>query len=94
MPYIIQREQEGTFKELNALQRKEGWYIHGNPSVLLRGDDLTRSQFYERMIRNSVYCPDECRALEEKPPIPGGYGKKFLVTKNFGSLEAVVEGRE
>lgn len=92
MPYIIQREQEGTYKELNALQRKDGWYIHGNPSVLLRGDDLTRSQFYERMIRNTVYCPDECRALEEKPPIPGGYGKRFLTTKNYASLEAVLEG--
>lgn len=92
MPYIIQREQEGTYKELNALQRKDGWYIHGNPSVLLRGDDQTRSQFYERMIRNTVYCPDECRALEEKPPIPGGYGKRFLTTKNYASLEAVLEG--
>lgn len=92
MPYIIQREQEGTYKELTALQRKDGWYIHGNPSVLLRGDDKSRSEFYERMIRNTVYCPDECRALEEKPPIPGGYGKRFLTTKNYASLEAVLEG--
>lgn len=92
MPYIIQREQEGSYKELNALQRKDGWYIHGNPSVLLRGDDKSRSEFYERMIRNTVYCPDECRALEEKPPIPGGWGKHFLATKNYASLEAVLEG--
>lgn len=92
MPYILQREQEGSFKELNALQRRAGWYIHGNPSVLLRGDDASRSQFYERMIRNSIYCPDECRSLEEKPPIPGGLGKEFLVTKNLGGLSQVLKG--
>ena len=92
MPYIIQREQEGTYKELNGIQRGDGWYIHGNPSVLLRGDDMTRGRFYDLMIRNSVYNPDECRALEEKPPIPGGYGKRFLMTKNYASLEAVLEG--
>ena len=36
--------------------------------------------------------PDECRALEERDPIPGGLGKQFLVTKNLGSLESVLRG--
>ena len=71
-------------------QRGRKIYIHGNVSVLLRGDDMSRSQFYERMIRNSVYCPDDCRALEERPPIPGGLGKEFLITKNLGSLRSVL----
>ena len=62
--------------------------------VLLRGDDTTRSQFYERMVRNSIYCPDECRALEEKDPIPGGLGRQFFVSKNMGSLETVLKGGE
>ena len=44
------------------------------------------------MIQNSVYCPDDCRAFEEKDPIPGGLGQKFLATKNLASLEAVVNG--
>ena len=68
--------------------------MRGNVAVLLRGDDLTRSQVYERMIRTSVYNPDECRAKEEKNPIPKGLGKRFLVTKNLGSLESVLKGEE
>lgn len=92
MPYIIQREQEGTYKELTRRQREAGWYIHGNPSVLLRGDDMTRGRFYDLMIRNSVYNPDECRAMEERPPIPGGLGSRFMMTKNYASLEEVLGG--
>ena len=92
LPFVAQWEQQNGLKLLSRQQRSQGWYIHGNVSVLLRGDDLTRSQFYERMIRNSIYNPDECRALEEKAPIPGGLGQEFLISKNFGSLRSVVKG--
>ena len=92
VPFVTQWEQQNTQKLLSRQQRGLGWYVHGNVSVLLRGDDLTRSNFYERMIRNSIYNPDECRALEEKPPIPGGLGQEFLLSKNFGSLRSIVRG--
>lgn len=92
LPFVIQWEQQDTLKVISPLQRAERWYVRGNLSVLLRGDDLTRSQFYERMIRNAVYNPDECRALEEKAPIPGGLGQEFMISKNFGSLRSVVKG--
>ena len=37
--------------------------------------------------------PDECRGKEERPPIPGGYGHRFLVNQNYlGSLESVLKG--
>ena len=62
--------------------------------ALLRADPTTRANFYEKMIQNSVFNPDECRAKEEKNPIPGGWGKRFLVTKNLGSLESVLKGEE
>lgn len=90
VPFVTQWEQEERRKLLSRAQRGRKIYIHGNVSVLLRGDDMSRSQFYERMIRNSVYCPDDCRALEERPPIPGGLGKEFLITKNLGSLRSVL----
>lgn len=69
-------------------------YVKGNVGVLLRADPKTRAEFFEKMIQNAVYCPDECRAMEERNPIPDGMGKKFLVTKNLGSLESVLEGGE
>lgn len=92
VPYVTQWEQENTYKCLLADQRDNGLYFRGNVSVLLRGDDKSRSEFYEKMIQNTVMNPDECRALEERDPIPGGLGKQFLVTKNLGSLESVLRG--
>ena len=94
VPIVTQWEQQNREKLLTRSQRSLGWYIHGNVSVLLRGDDLSRSQFYERMIRNSIYNPDECRTLEEKPPIPGGLGQEFFLSKNMGSLRSIVRGGE
>ena len=92
VPFVTQWEQEETYKLLHRLQRDEGWYLRGNVSVLLRGDDTSRAAFYEKMIHNTVYNPDECRALEERDPIPGGLGKHFLVTKNLASLDQVLKG--
>lgn len=92
VPYVTQWEQENTYKCLLAAQRDKGLYFRGNVSVLLRGDDKSRAEFYEKMIQSGLMNPDECRALEERNPIPGGLGKQFLVTKNLGSLESVLRG--
>lgn len=92
MPYIVQWEQENSFKCLLRTQREEGLYFKGNPAVLLRGDDKSRADFLTTMIQNGVYCPDEARALEERAPIPGGWGKRFFITKNLGSIESVAKG--
>lgn len=92
VPYITQWEQENTYKCLLPDQRKNGLYFKGNPAVLLRGDDKTRADVYAQLIQHSILNPDECRALEERNPIPGGLGKQFLVTKNLGSLESVLKG--
>lgn len=94
LPFITQWEQEEGRKLLLRRQRDSGVYIKGNPSVLMRGDDKSRAEFYERMIRNAIYNPDECRALEDRAPIPGGLGKAFFISKNWGSLEAVLKGEE
>ncbi len=91
-PYVIQWEQENSYKCLLAAQRQRGMYFKGNLSVLMRGDDRSRAEFYEKMVANSVLCPDECRALEERNPIPGGLGRQFMATKNLGSLESVLKG--
>lgn len=92
LPFVTAWEQEETYKVLSPEQRRKNWYMRGNVSVLLRGDDQSRAAFYKTMIETSVYNPDECRALEERDPIPNGLGQNFLVTKNLGSLESVVKG--
>lgn len=91
VPYVTQWEQENTYKALLPREREGGIYFKGNVSVLMRGDDAARAAFYSTMIANAVMNPDECRALEERNPIPGGAGQRFLVTKNLGSLESVLK---
>ena len=92
LPYVVQWESEDSYKLPTPQDRDSGVYIRGNVEVLLRADPTTRSNFYEKMIQTSVYNPDECRAKEEKNPIPGGLGKHFFMTKNLGSLESVLKG--
>ena len=92
LPYVVQWEDEDTWKLPTPAQRLEGVYIHGVVEVLLRADPTTRSNFYREMIQNSMMNPDEARAKEEMNPIPGGLGQQFLVTKNLGSLESVLKG--
>lgn len=90
MPYVTQWEQENTYKLLTSSQRKSGWYFRGNVAVLLRADPKTRAEFYDKMVQDAILCPDECRAMEERNPIPGGLGQRFLATKNLGSLEEIL----
>lgn len=92
VPYVTQWEQENTFKALLGPQRDDGIYFKGNVAALMRGDDSARAAFYEKMVANSVMCPDECRALEERNAIPGGFGKRFFITKNLDSIESVLKG--
>ena len=92
LPFVVQWESEDSYKLIGPLLRKDGAYIHGNVEALLRADPATRADFYIKLIEHSVMCPDDARAKEELNPIPGGLGKRFLVTKNLGSLESVLRG--
>lgn len=92
VPYVTQWEQENTYKALLKPQREKGIYFKGNVAALMRGDDAARAEYYEKMVSFGIMNPDECRALEERNAIPGGAGKRFLITKNLGSLESVLEG--
>lgn len=92
LPYVVQCENEDSWKLPTPAQRQEGVYVHGTVEALLRADPNTRADFYVKLIEHSVMNPDECRAREELNPVPGGLGKQFLVTKNLGSLESVLRG--
>ena len=92
LPYVVQWENEDSYKLPDLSLRKDSVYIHGNVEALLRADPATRADFYVKLIEHAVMCPDDARAKEELNPIPGGLGKEFLVTKNLGSLESVLKG--
>lgn len=92
LPFVVQWEDEDSWKLPTPRQKRDGVYVHGIVEMLLRADPITRATFYREMIQNSMMNPDEGRAKEEMNPIPGGLGKQFLVTKNLGSLESVLNG--
>ena len=91
-PYVTQWEEEFQYKLLTEQQLKAGFYLRMNVAARLRGDNESRSRFYEKMIASSVYCPDDCRALEEKNPLPDGAGQQFFMTKNLDTVEHIISG--
>ena len=93
-PYVTQWEEEFQYKLLSRQQLEAGLYIRMNVAARLRGDNESRSRFYEKMVSTGVYSPDDCRALEEKNPWPNGLGSRFYMTKNLGTVEQIVEGVE
>lgn len=91
MAHVVSWEQEWSYKLLTPKQRDENKYLRFNVGVLLRGDNKSRSEFYEKMVLYGIYCPDDCRAYEEKDPLPDGLGKKFFITRNVDAIENVVK---
>ena len=91
-PHVTQWEEEFQYKLLTEQQLKAGFYMRMNVAARLRGDSKTRSEVYEKMIFCGVYCPDECRAMEERNPLPNGLGQHFFMTKNLATVEQIIEG--
>ena len=90
IPFCVKKCQYCDFLSFAADEATQAAYVE----ALLRADPATRFSVYEKSIQNSIMNPDECRAKEEKNPIPGGLGQRFLATKNLGSLESVLNGGE
>ena len=91
-PYVTQWEEEFQYKLLTGAQLDAGFYLRMNVAARLRGDSKTRSEVYEKMISCSVLCPDDCRAMEEKNPLPNGAGQQFFMTKNLDTVEHIISG--
>jgi HK97 family phage portal protein len=65
-----------------------GQFMKFNVDGLLRGDIKSRYEAYRVGIDGGWMNPDEVRALEDSPPIPGGAGAKYRQPLNFGPLGA------
>ncbi|WP_124728812.1 phage portal protein [Staphylospora marina] len=71
-PIVRQYEQEFNRKLLTERERSRGLGFKFNLNALLRGDIKTRAEFYFKGIRSGWFTPNEVRAYEELPPLPGG----------------------
>jgi len=55
---------------------------------LLRGDTETRIKAYAIAIQNGILNRNEVRKLENRNPIPGEAGEKFITPLNMQMLES------
>lgn len=72
LPTVRQNEQELNKKLLTEDKKNQGYTFKFNLSGLARADMKTRGDFYFKGIRSAWFTPNEIRALEERPPLPGG----------------------
>ena len=74
-------------KLLTEQERADGYYLRLNIMAMLRGDNESRSRYYEKMIALGIYSQDDCRTLEDRSPLPGGLGKSYWMSKNYDRIE-------
>jgi len=72
MPWLKRWEQEHNRKLLTEQEKKEGVFIEFNLDGFLRGDTITRANFYSQMIAARVLSPNEVRRKENMNDYPGG----------------------
>lgn len=83
MPWVVKCEEAANFKLIDD----EDHFTKFNLNALLRGDTLTRSQFYEKMFDRGVFSIDEIRSREDMNPLPNGQGDLRLVPLNMVSVD-------
>lgn len=69
--YMVRIEQ-GIKKSLMKPAERARFFSEYSVEGLLRGDSVTRFQVYAAATQNGLKTRNECRALENDPPLPGG----------------------
>ncbi|MEW5321330.1 phage portal protein [Geobacillus thermoleovorans] len=72
LPILTMYEQEMTYKLFLESELDAGYYVKFNVDSMLRSDIKTRYEAYGIGIEKGFITPNEARALEERPPLPGG----------------------
>lgn len=90
----LKRVEQSLMKQLlTPADRAQGISIEFNLEGILRGDSQGRANFYQTMTNIGVMTRNECRALENLPPVEGG----DVITVQMQDVpltEAVKPGRE
>ena len=71
-----------------------GQFVRFNVDALLRGDIKSRYEAHAIAINNGFASPDEVRAHEDLPPVPGGAGQLFRQPLNMGPLGSDQSGAD
>lgn len=92
IPIVRQYEQELNRKMLTPGQRRQGLGFRFNLGALLRGDMKTRGEYFFKGIRTGWLTPNEARAEDDRPPLPGG--EKLYMSKDLMPIGSGTEGRK
>lgn len=89
-PIVTMYEQELNRKMISRENRMKGWHWEFDMNAILRADASTMAEVNYKALRSGWSTPDEIRAAYGKPPLPGGIGKKALVSQDLATLEYTV----
>ncbi|MEQ8154490.1 MAG: phage portal protein [Clostridiaceae bacterium] len=83
MPWVSRLEQS-IQKSLFTQEEKKIYFVKFNLNARLRGDAVSRANFYQIMRQNGIMSANDIRELEEMNLIPDEQGgSKYLVNGNF-----------
>lgn len=71
-PILTTYEQELSYKLFTDSELDDGYYCKFNVDSILRADLKTRYEAHAKGISGGFLTPNEARAAEDKPPMPGG----------------------
>jgi len=72
LPLVVRIEQRLNKTLLTPDQRMAGDYFKADLRGLMRGDSISRGQYYSSMVQNGIYTRNEVREMEEMNPMEGG----------------------
>jgi len=90
LPLVRMYEQNLTRWMLTPQERSQGMQIKLSLNGFARADMETRGKFYTQGIRSAWLNPDDIREYEDLPPLPGGIGQTYFVSKDLVPVEALV----
>lgn len=71
LPHLVHLRQTAK-KDLLLPNERSEYYLDHDPSEMLRGDQKTWSEVLEKGVQNARLTPNEARAMDNRPPKPGG----------------------
>lgn len=90
LPWLKLWEQE-IWRKLIPIRERAKYFAKHVVDALLRGDAPTRSAALQTQFINGAITQDEWRDIEDRNPLPDGYGKKHYVQGNLTPVEKAGE---
>lgn len=89
-PLLTDIEEEFDYKYYYTTEKNRGYYCKFNMAVAMRADDITRADFYEKMLNNGIYTINQCLAKEDEESI-GTKGDVHYRSLNYVDIEVMNE---